>query len=166
MTNIKENSTKIFYAEAFGNRLTISKDRNARVIFSAEHERIEEPSHREDYRIMSFPIIPEHGKMYQMVQGLFEQRGTTPIVSEDPIREGNNRVYLEEIEDGYYLTIVRDQANELNQPCRTNISSNNQYYLDLYDDILNDRYIGPRTHQITKKASWPKVSTFFISNAK
>jgi len=149
MTN--NNQKSINYRDERGNQLIISKSREGSLNFTMHHGEIIEGGARKEYEDMSLYISPNSGYIYQVTQGLFDKLGERFVLSEDPIRDGRNFIYLEQQDKDYYLTIGRDLANELNREFQTKVSLSGQYYLDLYDDILNGRYEEPISNSLVKK---------------
>ena len=84
---------------------------------------------------MSLKITSESGSIFQVVQGIYEMNGDKFILSEDPIRDGRNFLFIEqEDENSYHMTIGRDLANDLNRPNSTNIEVSGKPYEDLLYD--------------------------------
>ena len=138
MTNAAKNIRRphLSCIDIYGNQLVVSRGKKGKINFTLYHDEVVEGPARKDFEGMSLRITSESGEMFQMVQGLYEIKGDAFVSSEDPIRDGNNFLLVEQEDEGsYYMTIGRDLANSLNRPDRTNIELTGRNIVDLYSGL-------------------------------
>jgi len=125
--------------DIYGNQLLVSRGKKGNINFTLYHNEVTEGPARKDFEDMSLRITSESGHIFQMVQGLYEMKGESFIISEDPIRDGRNFLFIEqENEESYYMTIGRDLANDLNRPNQTNIELSGETYDSLYSEATKE----------------------------
>ena len=139
----------INFADGNGKRLEISKGRDASVLLTLHHSEIS-LEERANFYEMSLHVLPDAGKTYQMIKVLFERFGVhygeiaqARITSDDMIRDQKNYILVEQMDgdDSYYVRVFNDLSNQLNllNTHQTRVTLNGEYYVSLYEDILNER---------------------------
>ncbi len=125
--------------DLYGNILTVSKGKKGKINFTLYHNEVVEGPARKDFEDISLKITLESGEIFKVVQGLYEMKGNSFVLSEDPIRDGRNFLFIEQEEDGsYYMTIGRDLANDLNRPNQTNIELSDREHESLYNGAIEE----------------------------
>ena len=125
------------YIDIYGNKLMIYRGKNQKINFTLYHQTINEGSARKEFEDVALKITPSAGEMFKVAEGLYEILGNKFVLSEDPIRDGQNYMFLEqENPDSYQLVFARDLANDLNLPHQTNVEISGASYSALYDELI------------------------------
>ena len=137
--NLKTKSKHFSYIDIYGNQIMISKAKTGKINFTLYHDEIKEGSCRKEFEDLTLNVTIDSGDFYKVVRGMYEISGNGFVLSDDPIRDGRNFIYLEHQEDdSYYMTIGRDLANDLNKPNQTNIELSGRDYENFYQEITSE----------------------------
>ena len=127
------------YIDIYGKELIISKAKNGNVNFVLYHNKIVEGTTRQEFKNLSIIISKQTEPIYNLVEGIYNYTMGQIIVSENPICDGRNFMFLAKEKDDYNFIINHDLANELRNPFETKIEVSNKFINDLYDEHLYEK---------------------------